>query len=148
MRQLARALHALSAFILASGACLHALAYPRADAVIVRSGLPGFYAGAYRGLWWSDIGCSLVLALMLLILAVRPASMSREQACLIAAMPLVTALSIGVPLGGFYAAYVLSAAGVCALLGALLGHCVPPARPVQEHDAMGSVPLGSIRRGP
>jgi hypothetical protein len=121
MRFASRALVALSAFIMATGSILHGLAYPKAAGALSRSDLPPFFADAYRGLWWSDSACSLVMALVFSLLAARPESASRPLACLLSLIPLATALSIYWALGHFYPGDLLVVASASALLGALLG---------------------------
>jgi hypothetical protein len=138
VRELSRLLYGTAAAVMAGGALLHALAWPKADGVLSRSDLPPFYAAACRGLWLSDSASSLILALLLAGLAARPGAASRWLAAVLSLVPLATALSIQATVGSFYPVYLLLAAALASLLGALLAPRAPLARSAEVTRAFRS----------
>ncbi len=117
---ISRLLLTASAALLASGGVAHGLAYAKASTIAEHSTLPRFFTAAFKGLWLSDALSSMVLALILGAIALRPAVATRPLIMLIAASPIAGAVAIFWTMGNFYAGHLLLLSGTAALLGAML----------------------------
>jgi hypothetical protein len=120
VRIASRLLLALSALILAGGAVIHALAYPKAAVIADHSTLPAFLSAAFKGLWLCDSLTSIGLALPLGVIAALPTIAARPLVILLALPPLAFAWVLFATLGNFFAAYLMLLAGAAALAGGLL----------------------------
>jgi hypothetical protein len=116
----AKSLLALSAIILAAGASIHGFAYPKAAAVAEHSTLPPFFQSALKGLWLSDSLSSLLLALVLVSIAMKPHWATKSLLLLLALTPLGTSVVLFLTMGRFFASYAMLMAAVAALLAAAL----------------------------
>src|SRR5277367_132002 len=88
MRLAPRLLLVFTALCLAGGACVHALAYPKAARIAEHSALPAFFTAAFKGLWLIDSAASLVLAIAFGSVAAFPGTASRSVVVLLALAPL------------------------------------------------------------
>ena len=120
VRLISRWLLALSSFILATGAAIHALAYPSASAAADHSALPSFFAAALKALWLSDSVSSLMLAIALAIIAARPHLAGKPLIMALGIGPLCMAAVLFSTMGNFVAGYLMIVAGAAAVIGALL----------------------------
>lgn len=124
MRQLPQSavqgLLALSATVLAAGASVHGLAYPKAAAAAELSTLPPFFQSALKGLWLGDSLSSLLLALVLASIAAKPEWAAKPLVFLLALTPLGISVVLFLTMGRFFASYLMLFAGLSVLLAAVL----------------------------
>jgi len=80
--------------------------------------MPVRYADDFRVLWLADSATLLIVAIILAMLAVRPAAASRGVAIAVAAVPGATAVLLYAFVGNFYAGHLLLATAVAAALAA------------------------------
>jgi len=125
MRLAPRLLLAFTALCLAGGACVHALAYPKAARIAEHSALPAFFTAAFKGLWLIDSAASLVLAIAFGSVAAFPGTASRSVVVLLALAPLGFAIVLFSTMGNFFPAYLMLVAGAAALIGGVLHHRAP-----------------------
>lgn len=113
-----RVLLAAAALSLAAGGVMHARAFAGTDAAVAASNLPAFYGNSLRALWLSDSAILLILAVLYVVVAVRP-TMASRVVVLTALIPAATAACLYVFLGKSFAAHLLMGASgmvVAALL--------------------------------
>jgi hypothetical protein len=123
-----RLLLAFTALCLAGGACVHALAYPKAARIAEHSALPAFFTAAFKGLWLIDSAASLVLAMAFGLVAAFPNTVSRSVVVVLALAPVAFAMALFATMGNFLPAYLMLVAGAAALLGGALHHRAPHGR--------------------
>ena len=114
-----RAALVLSAFLLAAGGVIHALAFGKAAAALARVDLPAFYARAFAALWLSDSATLVLIGALYLYAALRPSSIGGVAVAFVAAVPTATALLLYGFVGNFYPGHLLIAAAALALLASL-----------------------------
>ena len=122
MRLAPRLLLVFTALCLAGGACVHALAYPKAARISEHSALPAFFTAAFKGLWLIDSAASLVLAMAFGLVAVFPSTASRSVVVVLALAPLAFAIALFATMGNFFPAYLMLVAGAAALIAGALHH--------------------------
>lgn len=123
-----RLLLVFTALCLAGGACVHALAYPKAARIAEHSALPAFFTAAFKGLWLIDSAASLVLAVAFGLVAAFPSTASRSVVVILALAPLGFAMALFATMGNFFPAYLMLVAGAAALIGGALHHRAPHGR--------------------
>jgi hypothetical protein len=128
MRLAPRLLLLFTALCLAGGACVHALAYPKAAHIAEHSALPAFFTVAFKGLWLIDSVASLVLAMAFGSVAAFPGTASRSVVVVLALAPLAFAMALFATMGNFFPGYLMLAAGAAALIGGALHHRAPHGR--------------------
>jgi ABC-type spermidine/putrescine transport system permease subunit I len=117
---LARLCFITAALILATGAVMHASAFPRIQEALHNSNLTPFAANSLRTLWLADSATCLLIAGFFAYLTASPSSSSRCAVLLVALIPAATAVMIYIFVGSFFGGHILLAAAVAALAGALL----------------------------
>lgn len=115
-----RLLLASAALLLVAAATIHGATFPSAKPVMEASGLPPFFVGSFKALWLIDSANLASLALVLAFIAIRPSTASRALIALLAVAPLACAAILYLFLGAFYPAYMLFAAALAIVAGALL----------------------------
>ena len=120
MRTPGRLLLGLAALILLAGGAFHGLVYPKAVAMINASDLSARSAAIYKGLWLNDAAVVMLVGLMYLVLASRPALATRPMLALLSVLPLAGALAIYSTVGNFLPGHLLLAASILAALAALV----------------------------
>ena len=125
MRLASRILLMFAAICLASGGCVHALAYPKAARIAEHSTLPALFAAAFKGLWLIDSAACVVLAMTFGSIAAFPGITSRSVVMLLALAPVAFAAALFSTMGNFFPAYLLLMAGAAALVGGTLHQRAP-----------------------
>jgi hypothetical protein len=120
MPRLARTMLALSAIGLAAGSAMHAFAFHAAQAAADRSSLPLFFRSAFKGLWLSDSGTSLALALVFGWIAANPRAATWPSVVALGLLPLASAAAIYATMGGFFAGHLMLSIGAMTIAAALL----------------------------
>jgi hypothetical protein len=87
MAAFARIALALAALALLAGAAMHGMAFTKVDAAVAASNLPAFLGSSLRVFWLNDSANLLILAVIFVLCAIRPASASRALIVLLALMP-------------------------------------------------------------
>ena len=120
-RIIPRVLYATAATIFAFGSLAHAAVFFRkAGADIGASSLSPFTQTELKALWLCDSTTLIALAILFGFLAVRPAAINRTLVLLIALVPAGTTFLLYTFLGAFYAAHLLLAATLMAVLASVL----------------------------
>jgi hypothetical protein len=117
--RLPRVLLAIAALILAVGGVLHAMAFPKALNALGGAVMPEFYANSFRSLWLIDSAALFSLAIILALLAARPAMATRWIVVLLSLIPAATAVIVYYFVGPFFAPHTLVVASVLIVLGGL-----------------------------
>jgi hypothetical protein len=120
MKVLSRILLAFSALVLAFGAYIHTSGFGRMSAAVAKSDLDPFVGKGLKVLWLQDSTISVVLALVFAAIAIRPGAICKVLVLLLTLVPIVTAALLYHFIGNFIGGHVFLAAGIAALLGALL----------------------------
>lgn len=118
MRTPPRLLLALAALIMLLGGAFHGFVYAKAVAMIDASNLSGRSAAIYKGLWLNDAAVVMLVGLIYLVLAYKPALAMRPMLALLSALPLAGALSIYSTVGDFLPGHLLLASAMLAALAA------------------------------
>lgn len=120
MRTPSRLLLGLAALIMLVGGAFHGLVYPKAVALINASNLSGHSAAIYKGLWLDDAAVVMLVGLICLVLALRPALATQVMLALLSALPLAGALSIYATAGNFLPGHLLLACAIMVAITALV----------------------------
>jgi hypothetical protein len=116
-----RLLLVTSAAIFAFGAAMHAFAYvAKAQPSISGSNLPPFMVSELKVLWLADSTTLMALALVLGLIAAKPASASGAVIMSLAIVPAAITVLLYVFLGSFYAGHMLLAASAMVFVAGLL----------------------------
>jgi len=107
-----RALLLLPAALLALGGAMHLSAFRKAADAAAASNLPAFFGNSLKALWVMDSCGMFVLSAVCLTLAAQPQAASRTIVALLSLVPLSTAALLYVFIGNFFAAHMLTVAGV------------------------------------
>ena len=101
---------------------MHARAFNKAAAAAVSSNLPPFYANSLKALWLIDSATLFILALLLALIAARPAVATGAVVVLLALIPAATAALLYTFMGMFLPAHILlTAAILTAVAGVVRG---------------------------
>jgi hypothetical protein len=120
--RLPRFLLGASGAMLALGGLMHARAFDRAAATVASSNLPAFYANSLKALWLIDSATLFLLALLLGLIAARPAVAAGTVLVLLALIPATTAALLYTFMGMFLPAHILLAAAILtAVAGVVRG---------------------------
>jgi hypothetical protein len=133
-----RLLLGLAALVMLVGGAFHGLVFPRAVAMINASNLSGHGAAIYKGLWLNDAAVVMLIGLIYLVLASRPALATKAVLILLAALPLAGALSIYSTVGNFLPGHLLLASAIMAGAAALV--------PATEKNRRGGLQIASRDR--
>ena len=120
MKVVGRLLLLFSAIVLALAAWMHTLGFNRASAAVAKSDIDAFVGNGLKVLWLQDSTISIVLALVFAAVAIRPGAICKALLLLLALVPLVTATLLYHFIGNFIGGHVFLAAGIAAILGAVL----------------------------
>lgn len=120
VERISRLLLGATALLLAAGGTLHAMAYPKARSIADHSDLAPFAAAAFKGLWLSDSVTSGAFAAVFLLAACYPRWAARPLLVVLALGPLAVAVAVYSTMGNFFGGHMMLAAGITALIGALL----------------------------
>jgi hypothetical protein len=116
-----RALLALSSAILIFGGVMHGIAFARkAAAALDASGLPTFFSNELKVLWLADSTTLIAVGVAYAVAAVYPRMVPPPAILLFSAIPAATMFLLYGLLGAFYAAHLLGAAILTAVVAALL----------------------------
>jgi len=113
-----RTVFATCSALLLFGAIAHARAFPGAAAALSDARMPERYAADFRVLWLADSATLLIVAIVLAMLAVRPAAASRSVTIAVAAVPAATAALLYTFVGNFYAGHLLLGTAAAAAFAA------------------------------
>lgn len=127
MRTPARLLLGLAALILLVGGAFHGLVYPKAAAAISASDLSWRYAAIYKGLWLNDAAVVMLIGLIYLAMALRPALATKMMLLLLSALPVAGALSIYLTVGNFLPGHLLFASAIMVAVAAHIPARAPEA---------------------
>jgi hypothetical protein len=117
----------IAAMLLMAGGVLHALAFGSAEAALSTSAMPPFYSNSFRALWLIDSATLISLGLLLVLIAIRPASVVGWVLYFLALIPLATAALIYTFVGSFFAPHVLVTAGLFVVIAGTRWAHAPPA---------------------
>src|SRR5919198_6551488 len=120
MRLLGRILLAFSAILLVIGATIHTAAFGKVSAAVATSDLVAFFGKGLKVLWLQDSTIAIVLAIIFATVAIRPRAASKAVIALLGLVPAVTATLVYLFIGNFIGGHIFLAAGVAAILGAVL----------------------------
>jgi hypothetical protein len=120
MKLLGRILLAFSAIVLAAGAWIHTAGFDRMSAGVAKSDLNPFLSKGFKVLWLQDSTIAAVLAVVFVVVAIRPAAASKPVIVLLAFVPVVTAAVTYYFIGNFFGGHIFLLAGVTAIVGCLL----------------------------
>ncbi|TMG84839.1 MAG: hypothetical protein E6H78_08640 [Betaproteobacteria bacterium] len=120
INSLPRLLLATSGVLLFFGGVVHAVAFKKAVSTVGNSNLDAFYANALKGLWLIDSATLVTLAIVLGLIAARPAIASGAVVAVLALIPAATAGLLYYFIGAFMPAHLNLAAAALALCGGLL----------------------------
>jgi hypothetical protein len=116
-----RLLLAASAAIFAFGAAMHAVAYvAKAQPSISGANLAPFMVSELKVLWLADSTTLMALALVLGLIAAKPASASKAVIMLLAIVPAAITVLLYVFLGPFYPGHMLLAASAMVFVAGVL----------------------------
>ena len=107
-----RALLLLPAALLAIGGAMHLSAFHKAADAAAASNLSAFFGNSLKALWVMDSCGMFVLSAVCLTLAAQPQAASRTIIALLSLVPLSTAALLYVFIGNFFAAHMLTVAGL------------------------------------
>lgn len=114
-----RLLLALAALVLAAGSVMHTSAFHKAAAAVAASNLEPFFASSLKALWLIDSATLLTLAIVFVVVAVRPATASRAIVLLLALVPAAAAFFLYRHFDHFPPAHLLAGAAISATIGGL-----------------------------
>ncbi len=120
MKLLSRILLAVSAILLAVGAHFHTSAFNKTATAVAESNLPAFLGNGLKVLWLQDSVITNVLAIIFAIVAVKPTAAPKWIIIVLALVPIITAGLVYYFIGNFFGGHIFLAAGLAAILGALL----------------------------
>jgi hypothetical protein len=120
MKLLGRILLAFSAIVLAIGAWIHTAGFDRMSAGVAKSDLNPFLGRGFKVLWLQDSTIAIVLAIVFAVVAIRPTAASKSAIVLLALVPVITAALTYYFIGNFFGGHIFLAAGVAAILGAVV----------------------------
>ena len=104
----------LASVLLAASGIIHAVAFRKALLVLAEAHLPRFYENSLKGLWLADSTTLIGVAVILALVAARPASATRPVVVLLAMIPAATTVLVYVFVGAFFAPHLLL--GISALI--------------------------------
>jgi len=113
------ALLAFPAVLLAIGGVMHLSAFAKAAAAAAGSNIPPFFGNALKALWLMDSCGMFVLAAVCVTLLLRPEMASGTVIALLSLIPFSTAALLYFFIGNFFAAHMLTAAGLSMAAAAL-----------------------------
>ncbi len=119
--RIARILWMITALLLLGGGAMHAAAFGKAARAIASANLPIFFAHSFLGLWLIDSATLVLVGLAFGWLAWRPGAAAKPVAVLLGLIPVATGLLVYLFVGNFPPAHALVAAGLLAIVAALLG---------------------------
>jgi hypothetical protein len=114
-----RILLVFAVLILGGGGVMHALAFPKALTVLGAVTMPDFYANSFRALWLIDSAGLIGLAMLLALIAARPALATRWVVVLLALLPASTAGLVYWFVGSFVPAHALTLAALMIVAAGL-----------------------------
>ena len=120
MKVLSRILLAFSAILFLFGAWVHTSAFSKVCAAIAKSDLPEFFGKGFKTLWLMDSALQIILAILFILVALRPSIASRWVIVLVALIPLATAMFAYYFIGNFIAGHLFLVGSLAAILGGLL----------------------------
>jgi hypothetical protein len=120
MNMLSRILFAVSALILAFGACVHTSAFGKVSVAVAKSDLPEFFGKGFKVLWLQDSALQIIFAIVFAVLAIQPSAAPRWIVIMLALLLLTTVTLVYYFIGNFIAGHLFLAAALAAILGALL----------------------------
>ena|ERR1051325_3125184 len=120
MKMLSRILLWFSAIVFAVGTWIHSSAFGRMSAAVANSDLPSFLGSGFRTLWVQDSVIQIVLAIVFVVVGIRPSAARKPIIILIALIPMTTAVLIYCFIGNFIGGHIFLTGALAAILGALL----------------------------
>jgi hypothetical protein len=120
MKLLGRVLLSFSAILLAIGAWIHTSAFGKVSAAVAKSDIDAFVGKGLKVLWLQDSTIAIVLAIVFATVAIRPLAASKTVVVLLGLVPVITAALAYHFIGNFVGGHIFLAAGIAAILGALV----------------------------
>jgi hypothetical protein len=103
---------ALPAALLAVGGVMHLSAFGKAAGAVAASNIPEFFGNSLKALWVMDSCGMFVLSAICMTLLLRPGMASSAVIALLSLIPLSTAALLYLFIGNFFAAHMLTVAGL------------------------------------
>lgn len=120
MKIFSRILFAVSALLLAFGAFVHTSAFGKVSSVVAKSDLPQFFGKGFKVLWLQDSALQIILAIVFIVLAIKPNAAPRWIVIMLALLLLSTVTLVYSIIGNFIAGHLFLAAALAAIFGALI----------------------------
>src|SRR5579872_2260252 len=105
--RIARVLLVFASLLLVLGGVAHTAAFPKPIAALAASNLPALFVNAFKALWLMDSSTMFALAVVLLWIVARPASVTGAVVMLLALIPAGITVLLYWFLGNFFAAHIL-----------------------------------------